>query len=70
MVELLTASDVVNALGGTKAVAEFIGRTDPAVSNWRKRDRFPANTYTTFKRELDRRRLTAPDVLWCMREDA
>jgi hypothetical protein len=63
---LHTANAVVVALGGTRAVAELTGRSDPAVSNWRKADSFPANTYLLLKAALEAKGVTAPDTLWGM----
>ena len=60
---LLTADAVVDALGGTKAVANLIGRTDPAVSNWRKAGKFPAYTYQPLKSHLVSIGKDAPDSL-------
>jgi hypothetical protein len=63
---LNTTNAVVIALGGTRAVAELTGRSDPAVSNWRKANSFPANTYLTLKAAMTEKNLTAPDALWGM----
>jgi hypothetical protein len=64
MIELRTVDEVVVALGGTKAVAGLAGRTDPAISNWRKAGQFPANTYLLLKGELEKIGKAAPDSLW------
>ncbi len=64
--QLLTAVDVIDALGGTKAVAEMTGRTYNAAHNWRAFDRFPANTFLTIQRALDERGASAPSELWGM----
>ena len=66
MSELHTADEVVKALGGTKAVADLLGRTDPAVSNWRKAGQFPAHTYLLIKDRLEKIGHFAPDSLWAM----
>lgn len=65
--ELSSVNDIVEALGGTKKVAELIGRTDPAISNWRKLGCFPASTYLVIKGELEKKNKTAPDSLWSMK---
>lgn len=65
--ELTTVSDVVKALGGSGAVAEKTKNAVSAVSNWRKTDKFPADTYILIKGELEAVGKTAPDALWSMR---
>ena len=57
---LNTAEAVVDILGGTRAVAKLTGRSDPAVSNWRKANSFPANTYLTLKFVLGRDLVRTP----------
>ncbi len=42
-----TASQIIDDLGGTKAVAEKIGCLQSAVSNWR-RGRIPADRWPAF----------------------
>lgn len=66
-VELPTVGAVINALGGTKSVAELTQNTDPAVSNWRKAGQFPANTYLIIRGELEKLNKSAPDSLWAMK---
>ncbi len=36
---------VIDALGGTATVARITGRKPQAVSNWRRRDTFPPDTF-------------------------
>jgi hypothetical protein len=67
---LNTTNAVVKALGGTRAVAELTGRSDPAVSNWRKANSFPANTYLVLKSALAEKNITAPDSLWGMAQSS
>lgn len=62
--ELKTVDAVLDALGGTKAVAALFGRTDPAISNWRKAEQFPAYTYFVIKDELQKIDRRAPASLW------
>lgn len=38
--------DVIEALGGTSAVARMIGRRPPLVSNWRSRGNIPAEWWS------------------------
>lgn len=62
--ELGTVDSVIEALGGTKAVAGLFGRTDPAVSNWRKEGQFPPGTYDVIEAELEKIGKCAPRYLW------
>jgi len=64
MVQLDSVDEVVEALGGTKAVATLFGRTDPAVSNWRKDARFPTYTFDVIEDELQKIGKCAPRSLW------
>jgi hypothetical protein len=63
---LHTVDAVVDALGGTGAVANLVGKTDAAISNWRKSDQFPAYTYLRIRAELEKASKSAPDSLWAM----
>ena len=65
---LTTTSEVIDALGGTKAVAELTGRTYRAAFNWRSKPKFPSNTFVTIRQELEKRDLYAPLALWGMAE--
>lgn len=64
MDELSTVDSVIEAMGGTKAVAALFGRTDPAVSNWRKDGQFPPYTFDVIENELRKIGKTAPRSLW------
>ena len=64
---LLTASDVVEALGGSTAVSRLTGRKIQAVSNWKSFQRFPANTFIVMKEALRESGKDAPDWLWGMK---
>ena len=64
---LTTTDEVMDALGGTGAVAVLTGRTSPAASNWRGFDTFPANTYVVMTEALRALGKTAPDSLWGMK---
>jgi hypothetical protein len=68
--ELQTASAVIDALGGTGAVAKVLETSPAAVSNWRAANRFPARSYLTLMEALKRKDYTAPDLLWTMRKKA
>ena len=64
---LETTTDVIDALGGNRPVAELTGRTAPAVSNWRKFGVFPANTFVILADALEKRGKSAPSALWGMK---
>jgi hypothetical protein len=63
---LLNTNEVIDVLGGTLAVAWLTGRGKTAVSNWRRAQRFPPNTYVTLTAALSTRGLSAPPWLWAM----
>lgn len=65
-IDLTTTSAVMDALGGNVPVAELTGRTPTAVSNWRRFDAFPANTYVALTQALDAIGRRAPASLWSM----
>jgi hypothetical protein len=60
----LSASDVIDALGGTKATAKIAHRTPQAVSNWRKENRLPPQTFLVLSKKLHSAGLDAPPSLW------
>jgi hypothetical protein len=67
---LTSIEEVIDALGGTKAVAELTKRSSPsAVPNWKTR-KFPPNTYAIMKAALQAQGADAPDSLWNMMEKA
>jgi hypothetical protein len=59
----LKVDAIVTRLGGTNKVAEMAGVVPAAVSNWRKRGKFPAHTYVQISKALD---MPAPAYLWGM----
>jgi hypothetical protein len=61
-----STSQIIQALGGSAATAALTGRRPSAVSNWRRNDHFPANTYVTLRDALAALELEAPDWLWDM----
>lgn len=65
---LRTTVDVIEALGGTRAVAELTGRTYNAAHNWRGFPTFPANTFLKMQAALNERGHVAPSSLWGMAE--
>ena len=71
LAELATASEVIDALGGTAAAAALAARVYQsvkpslsAVSNWRKAGRLPAATFLVFTTELAGRGYRASPTLW------
>lgn len=66
---LSTASEIIDALGGTTPFAALINREQQHVSNYRAAGRLPARTYLIVTKELKKRRLTAPAHLWGIDED-
>jgi hypothetical protein len=70
MRELLTQSEVIDALGGNRVVADLCSTldrpcNDKVVSNWRKHG-FPARTYLVLQAALLKIGYRAPDELWNM----
>jgi hypothetical protein len=68
--QLTSATEIIDKLGGNPKVAEMTGRTSAAVSNWRAFNSFPANTFLILTSALDDRGFTAPVSLWRMTEPA
>lgn len=62
-----TTSEVIDALGGTSAVAAIGGWRPTRVSNWRAAGRFPSHTYRILSGALDERGLAVPN-LWSFSE--
>lgn len=63
---LTTASAVIDLLGGNPAVARLTGRRAQAVSNWRRFNAFPADTYVALTEALKAIDASAPNSLWGM----
>jgi hypothetical protein len=64
---LKTTSEVMDALGGNQAVSKLTGCTAQAVSNWRRFDSFPSNTFVAMTGALAMSGQFAPASLWGMR---
>lgn len=68
MKHLSTPSEVIDAVGGTGAFAQWFGVTVKQVSAWRRRG-FPAVTFLAMQARLKREHgLTAPPSAWNMIE--
>lgn len=66
--ELQSASEVIDALGGTAATARLTDRRAQHVSNWRKTGRLPPDTFLVLKTELNERNCRASPELWGIKE--
>jgi hypothetical protein len=64
LIHLTTVDEVIDALGGTSAVARLTHRSLPAVSNWRSERRINPRFYALMIRELTRIGFTAEPSLW------
>lgn len=63
MTQLLTVSEIVDAVGGRSAAAELGGVNGNAVSNWKARGRIPAELFMVFAGALERAgKEASPDV--------
>lgn len=64
---LETSAAVIDALGGTAAVARLANKAMQTVSNWRSRG-FPSDTFLLLQAALKAQGRTAPAALWRMEE--
>lgn len=65
---LTTAGDVIDALGGTTAVARLTGRKPQHVTNWRASGRLPSPFFLIMTRALEDHGKSAPPHLWGIAE--
>lgn len=63
---LKTTAEVIEALGGVRAVAELTNRRYSAAHNWKKFKTFPPDTYVAMQAALASYGLKAPARLWRM----
>ena len=61
---MMTASDLIDALGGTARVAEIANVGMSAVSNWRKFDRLPPRLYLRISAVARDRGIEVPERLF------
>jgi hypothetical protein len=71
LLDLTTASEVIDALGGTAKTATLAAPFSPkrtcslqSVTNWRSNGRLAPYTFLIFKTELEARGFSAPPMLW------
>lgn len=65
MRQIESAREVVERLGGIKAVAALTGRKTTTVSAWQaKFGSFPSETYSLMRDELAKLGYSAPRTLW------
>jgi hypothetical protein len=65
---LQTASEVIDACGGPKAVATLTNSSIQAVCNWRGTGRLAPRTFLVLSAELERRGVSANPSLWGMQQ--
>lgn len=68
--ELLTVDQVVDALGGTVAVADLTGKKPQQISLARKSGRLPTDTFLIMGEQLRQSGFQAPPRLWGMKEQS
>ncbi|ACL61081.1 hypothetical protein [Methylobacterium nodulans] len=69
MAHFTTHRDVIDALGGAARVAARYGGQPNSVYAWLAQAAFPAKTYLTMIRRLQRAGHTAPPELWSFAEE-
>lgn len=72
METISTVGDLIEALGGTTAVARLCGRGVSAVSNWKARDALPdsAAVHHALMEAAARRDLAVVPAIWARRCEA
>jgi len=63
---LTTTVEVMEVLGGVRAVAALTSRKPGAAWNWKKFSTFPSDTYVVMQEELAKLGHSAPPSLWGM----
>ena len=62
--QITKTADLIDVLGGTKAICDLLNVGQQAVSHWRVHDRLPAHTYPVIQTELMKRGLSADLSVW------
>jgi len=62
--QLQSKTEVIEALGGERAVAALTGASYKIVENWKREKKIPGKYYPVMIHALRRKRLNAPDTLW------
>lgn len=60
------ACEIIDLLGGNIAVGKLTGSNPKTVSNWRRFDQFPANTFVVLRNALAELGVDADPQLWGM----
>jgi len=68
MQTLCTPAEVIEELGGFRAVADITGVKPKAAFNWKSFETLPSKTYIALIRALEAKGKTAPASLWGMVE--
>jgi hypothetical protein len=61
-----TVAEAIDKLGGVRKTGEVVERRPEAVNNWRRTNKFPAETYVAILAALHVHGCTAPPSLWGM----
>lgn len=65
MKRVQTVEEVIEKLGGAKAIAQLTRAKSPSVvPTWKYRNKFPAKTFLQINKALKARGMCAPDELW------
>ena len=62
--ELLTAAEIIEALGGLRKVVNLTGAAYNSVCNWKASNAFPARYFFVMSGALERRDFKASPALW------
>ena len=64
MIAAMTASDLIDTLGGNRKVAALFGVRSSAVSNWRALGRFPARLHYRISKVCEERGVEVDERLF------
>lgn len=65
---LSTASEVIDALGGTAVVARLTKRSQQSVTNWRANGRIAPGVFLIMREALEQKGLQASPSIWGITE--